>query len=48
MSTVNGDAPAVGEHAYCLDYQNRRGDAIRAFLDHLFDREFTFGNLNRA
>ncbi|MDR0727051.1 MAG: superoxide dismutase [Rickettsiales bacterium] len=30
----------VWEHAYYLDYKNRRGDFIDAFLDHLVDWEF--------
>jgi len=30
----------VWEHAYYLDYQHRRGDFLRAFLDHLVNWEF--------
>jgi superoxide dismutase, Fe-Mn family len=37
----------VWEHAYYLDYQNRRADFVAAFLDHLIDWEFVARNLAR-
>jgi Fe-Mn family superoxide dismutase len=38
----------VWEHAYYLDYQNRRPDFVEAFLDHLVDWEFASDNFARA
>jgi Fe-Mn family superoxide dismutase len=35
----------VWEHAYYLDYQNRRPDFLQAFLDHLVSWEFVNANL---
>jgi Fe-Mn family superoxide dismutase len=35
----------VWEHAYYLDYQNRRADFVQAFLDHLVDWSFVEKNL---
>ena len=35
----------VWEHAYYLDYQNRRKDYVVAFLDHLVDWDFVARNL---
>ncbi|MEW5910651.1 MAG: superoxide dismutase [Thermodesulfobacteriota bacterium] len=58
MKTGNADNPLllglkplltidVWEHAYYLDYQNRRGDYINAILDHLINWDFAAENLKR-
>ena len=56
LATGNADNPQmqgkqplltldVWEHAYYLDYQNRRPDFIDTFLDHLVNWEFVAENL---
>jgi Fe-Mn family superoxide dismutase len=56
ISTPNADTPLahnqkalltvdVWEHAYYLDYQNRRPDFVQTFLDHLVNWEFVAQNL---
>jgi Fe-Mn family superoxide dismutase len=57
--TANADLPMtkqqtalltidVWEHAYYLDYQNRRADFVQAFLDKLINWEFAEANLEQA
>ncbi len=54
--TANADLPMVHgqkalltcdvwEHAYYLDYQNRRADFVQTFLDHLINWDFVNANL---
>lgn len=56
ISTPNAETPLahgqvalltvdVWEHAYYLDYQNRRPDFVQAFLDHLVNWDFVARNL---
>jgi len=59
MKTANADTPMVHgsrplltvdvwEHAYYLDFQNRRGDYLDAFVGHLINWEFVNANLAEA
>jgi superoxide dismutase, Fe-Mn family len=56
VKTGNADVPMtigmkplltidVWDHAYCLDYQNRRADYVTALLDKLFNWNFAAENL---
>jgi superoxide dismutase, Fe-Mn family len=59
LSTPNAENPLskgqvalltvdVWEHAYYLDFQNRRPDFVQAFLDHLINWQFVNENLAKA
>jgi Fe-Mn family superoxide dismutase len=49
---VHGQTPLltidVWEHAYYLDYQNRRADHVREVIENLLDWEFASANLRAA
>lgn len=56
ITTANADTPIahgmqplmcldVWEHAYYLDYKNKRADFIDAYLDHLVNWEFVMENM---
>ncbi len=38
----------VWEHAYYLDYRNKRADYVQAYLDHLLNWEFAAANLGET
>jgi len=57
--TANADLPMahgqtalltcdVWEHAYYIDYQNRRPDFLKAFVDSMANWDFALANLNKA
>ncbi len=58
MTTANAETPITGkekplvtcdvwEHAYYLDYQNRRPDFVQTFLQHLVNWDFAAANFKK-
>lgn len=52
LPIVHGRAPLIccdlWEHAYYLDYQNRRADFVKTFLNHLVNWDFANANMTKA
>ena len=59
MTTADADTPIahgltpllavdIWEHAYYLDYQNRRGDYVRSVLDYLVNWDFVAGQVQKV
>ncbi len=59
VKTANADTPItdkmhpilncdVWEHAYYIDYRNKRPDYVSAFIDHMINWDFAEMHLNRA